>query len=99
MDGVEVTTNKLVARKEVSGTVSNIYFYAEDWTVVDYWPKTKTLIANFLGDKFTISDSYTVNNLTFSYNGSTYDGICVTEMNYDVTNASLSKTPTKIYWG
>lgn len=98
IDGVEVTTNKLVARKAVSGSASSIYFYAEDW-IVDYWPKTKTLIASFLGDKFTTSDSHTVNNLTVSYEGTAFEGICVTEMNYDVANASLSKTPTKIYWG
>jgi hypothetical protein len=99
IDGVEVTTYKLVARKVVSGVTSNISFYATDW-IVDYWPKTDTLRAIFLGDKFTSSDSYTNSNLTIPYgNGNTVEGICVTEMNYDITNATLSKSPAKIYWG
>lgn len=99
IDGVETTTYKLVAKKTVSGVTSSINFYATDW-IVDYWPKTDTLRAVFLGNKFTSSDSYTASNLTITYGSdNTIGGICVTEMNYDVINASLSKAPVKIYWG
>ena len=99
IDGTATQVEELVARKSVSSGASSVTFYARDW-IVDSWPKTKTLKAQFLGTYFNPSTKYTVTNvITSSLGDDAGGGYALTEMEYDLQNTTISISPKKIYWG
>ena len=99
IDGTATQVEELVARKSVSSGASSVTFYARDW-IVDSWPKTRTLKAQFLGTYFNPSTKYTVTNVISSGLGDDAGGgYALTEMEYDLQNTTISISPKKIYWG
>lgn len=99
IDGTQTQVEELVARKSVGSGVSSVSFYARDW-IVDSWPKTRTLKAQFLGTYFNPSTKYTVTNVISSGLGDDAGGgYALTEMEYDLQNTTISISPKKVYWG
>lgn len=93
----ETKEDIVVAEKAVSGNPSAIYFYANDW-LISSLTKEKTIKAKFFGNYFKPSSLFTSPELVCP-NNTSYGGIGITSMVYDIKNIDLDYYPKKVYYG